>query len=84
MTFQEAVAKKAELNAINDALSNALQGFEKESNGMISQTVRDTPEFIEADTDFKKSFSELRAFNTWYLKAFKKEIQLARKNRFKK
>lgn len=37
----------------------------------------------QAKKEFDKAFAELRAFNGWYVKTFKKEIAADRKNKYK-
>lgn len=73
MTFEEAKKRKEELNDINTVHSNVLQGFEKNAMGLVSDETRATPEWQQAQKDFNQSFAELRKFNAWFVKEFKRK-----------
>lgn len=73
MNFEEAKIKKQELNSINEEHSRKLQQFESNSLGLVSDEIRETEEWKQAKQDFNNSFSELRAFNAWFVKEFRKK-----------
>lgn len=83
MTFEEAKTYKQELEKKNDIDSNLLQTFEKNELGMTPDHIRELPEWKKAKQTFEQSFAELRNFNKWFMKKFKKEYAAdRRKNRF--
>lgn len=84
MDYQEAKMRKQELEEINSEHSARLNTFDKNHLGMTPDHIRDTSEWKQAKKDFDQSFAELRNFNGWYVKTFKKEIQSDRRNRFAK
>lgn len=73
MSFEEAKIRKQELNNMVDMHSKALQQFEVNSMGLVPDDVRATPEYQKAQQDFNRSFAELRNFNTWFVKEFRKK-----------
>lgn len=73
MNFEEAKAHKEELDSINRKHSEVLQQFETNSIGLVPDNIRTTPEWKQAKQDFDHSFSELRKFNTWFVKEFRKK-----------
>lgn len=82
------VAKQAKIaleNAV-DVASFELKAFDKFGKtemGLTPDHVKAMPEWKAAKEAFDKAFSELQKFNGWYSKAFKKEIALERKNKYK-
>ena len=84
MTYEEAKVIKNQLEEKNNAYSKILQTFEKNEIGLTPDHIRELPEWKEANNEFKTSFAQLRKFNSWYVKTFKKEIQADRRNRYKK
>ena len=85
MTYEEAKAYADELMEINKIDSDNLKIFEeiygKDSMGLLPDHVRVLPEYKEAKRTFDKSFAELRNFNAWFTKIFKKEYMAERRNR---
>lgn len=79
MTFEEAKAAIAKVNAEVDAASAALQAFPKTgSMGLTPDHVKASPEWQAAKRLFDVQFSRLRSLNGWYVKAFKAEIRAER------
>lgn len=73
MNFEEAMARKKELDSINKKHSEALQHFETNSFGLVTDEIRATQEWRKAKQDFDNSFAELRKFNSWFVKEFRKK-----------
>jgi hypothetical protein len=85
MTYEEAKAYKQQLDEKSKIDSDLLNSFEKNSMGMTPDHIRETTEWKKAKQSSEKSFSELKNFNSWFMKNFKKEYAAdRRKNRFKK
>ena len=82
MNYQDAKVRKQELDEINNEHSDKLNTFEENSMGLTPDHIRETPEYQKAKQDFDRSFAELRNFNGWFVKTFKKEIQSDRRDRF--
>lgn len=73
MNLEEANAHKKELEKINRKHSEALQQFKTNSMGLVPDHIRATPEYQQAKQDFDRSFAELRNFNAWFVKEFRKK-----------
>jgi hypothetical protein len=84
MTFEEAKTHQQKLDEKCSIDSAKLNTFPKNEIGLTPDLVRETPDFQQAKKAFEKSFAELRNFNKWYSKEFKKELAAERKNRYKK
>jgi hypothetical protein len=52
--------------------------------GLVPDRIRETPEYQTVKKAVDKNFAELRNFNGWFVKTFKKEIQADRRNRYKR
>lgn len=86
MNFQEAKAYKTQLESLLDFADKRLKAFDsygKSAMGLTPDSVRAMPEWKEAKETFDIAFQNLRNFNAKYTKAFKKEIQEERKNKYK-
>lgn len=86
MNYQEAKAYKANLEAINDAASKALQAFDslgKSSMGMTPDHIKAIPEYQAAKKAYDISFNNLRNFNGQFMKVFKKEVKEEQRNKYK-
>lgn len=84
--FNVAKQSKAMLESALDDADKALKAFDqygKSEMGLTPDFVRAMPEWQQAKKEFDKAFAELRAFNGWYVKTFKKEIAADRKNKYK-
>lgn len=85
MNYEEAKVYKANLEAINDAASEALQAFDslgKSSMGMTPDDVKVMSEYQAAKKAYDVSFNNLRNFNGQFMKVFKKEVQADRKAKY--
>ena len=86
MTYEEAKIHKQTLENKNSHDSDILKKFEqygKSSMGLTPESVKILPEFQQAKQEFNKSFSELRNFNAYFTKTFKKEYAKERKYKLK-
>lgn len=82
MTYEEAKAYRKKLDEKNTADSDKLKSFDelgKTAMGLTPDHVRALPEWQEAKKAFDCSFSELRTFNSWFVKTFKKEYAADRR-----
>lgn len=83
MNYQEAKLHSEELNKICDTWGDKLNSFEKGEMGLTPDNIKALPEWQQAKKEFDKSFAELRKFNSYLVKTFKKELALERTNRRK-
>ena len=88
MNDQFTIAKQSK-KALEDCLDvadKALKAFDsygKSEMGMTPDHVKAMPEWQQAKKDFDLAFAQLRNFNGWYVKTFKKEIVQERKEKYK-
>ena len=73
MTYEEAKKQKQLLNEKVDLYSKKLNDFPTGKLGLVDESVRNSNEYIEVKNNYDKSFSELRNFNSWYVKEFRKK-----------
>jgi len=78
-TFEEAKEYKLELETTNIYYSNQLKSFENNAIGIVPDHIREQFEYKEAKKAYDHSFIELQNFNTRFIKTFKKEYALYRK-----
>lgn len=81
MEFQEALIIKKQIEDQVDIASNILRGFGRGSNGLIKESEKNKLEFITAKKNYDIAFAKLREINSFFLKKFKKEYLLYRKNK---
>lgn len=81
MTFTEAKALAATLDAEASRLGAILQAFPKGPMGLTPDAVRATAEWKLAKHQFDAAFAKLRNFNGAFTKAFAKEIREERRAR---
>lgn len=84
--FHIAKQSKTILENSLDAADKALKAFDqygKNQMGMTPDFVKAMPEWQQAKKEYNKAFAELRNFNGWYIKTFKKEISAERKEKYK-
>jgi hypothetical protein len=84
--FDTAKQSKIVLENALDVADKALKAFDqygKSAFGMTPDHVKAMPEWQQAKREFDRVFAELRNFNGWYMKTFKKEIKEERKNKYK-
>lgn len=82
--YEEAKKVKQGLDKRCDDIGKLFKQFRTNSMGLVEDDVRKTKEYKKIDAEYTKAFNELREFNSWYVKKFKKEIQEDRKNKYKK
>jgi len=88
MNTQFIIAKQSKkvLETALDVADKALKAFDsygKSEMGLTPDHVKAMPEWQQAKKDFDLAFAQLRNFNGWYMKAFKKEIAQERKEKYK-
>ena len=86
MNYLDAKIYKEALYAKNDKASEELQAFDKlgkSEMGMTPDHIKAMPEWKAAKRAFDVSFAELRAFNGWFMKTFKKEVKEEQRNKYK-
>ena len=84
--FHAAKQSKTMLENALDAADKALKVFDKYGKSEMGTTpdfVKEMPEWPQSKKEFDKAFAELRNFNGWYVKTFKKEITAERKEKYK-
>lgn len=84
--FNVTKQSKAVLESALDDADKALKAFDsygKTEMGLTPDFVKAMPEWQQAKNEFDKAFAELRTFNGWYMKTFKKEIAADHKNKYK-
>jgi hypothetical protein len=86
MTYEEAKLYRDEMEKRHKIDSDALKVFNKYriAMGIVPDHIREIPEYQTAKKAVDRNFAELRNFNGWFVKQFKKEIQADRRNRFAK
>jgi hypothetical protein len=86
MNYQEAKLYRDEMEKRHKIDSDKLKEFDQYriAMGIVPDHIRETPEYQILKKAVDKNFAELRNFNGWYVKTFKKEIQADRKNRYKR
>lgn len=87
MTFfdtdkQSKIVLENALDVADEALK-AFDSYGKSAFGLTPDHVKAMPEWQQAKREFDKAFAELRNFNGWYMKTFKKEIKEEHKNKYK-
>jgi hypothetical protein len=78
MTFAEAKVTAAAIETEVRAAEVALNAFPIGPMGLTPDAVKTAPEFRAAKLGFEKAFAKLRAFNSFYTKAFAKELRQER------
>lgn len=88
MTPQFIIAKqrKKAMETALDVAGKALKAFDsygKTEMGLTPDHVKAMPEWQQAKQEYDLAFTQLRDFNCWYVKTFKKEIAAERKEKYK-
>ena len=78
MTYEKAKETKDFLTKINDEHSQALHKFlelgeDEVLKGLPKKEIRESKEYQECVAKFNSSFKQLKEYNKWFLKNFKKE-----------
>lgn len=87
MNFEKAKEVKAKLEkfvAEDSAAIHEITKGHKLPNGLTPDHIKFSPEYRNAKSLYHRHFSDLRRFNQWYVKTFKKELAEERKNRLPK
>jgi hypothetical protein len=81
--YEKAKAKGGLLDAEVNAATTVLRMFPRTgAMGLVSDAVRDSPEYRAANARFKTAFEALRKFNSVFTKTFAKEIRAERSRRY--
>lgn len=72
-------AYKATLEASVKEHSTALQKFPKGAMGLTPDSVKKSPQWLRAKKEYDKAFIALRCFNSIFVKKYKKEMAMERK-----
>lgn len=83
MTFAEAKAMQDVLEAEWKAASRAFDIFSADELGLTPDDVKASPEWKRVRREYDKAFNELRNFNSWFTKTFKRELRDERRLREK-
>lgn len=85
MNYQDAKIIKDQLYATMDTTSDELNRLcapHKGAMGLTSDAYRATVEYQEAKRAFDVSFQQVRNFNEWFSRTFKKEMREDRRARY--
>ncbi len=85
MTYEEAKLYRDQMEERHKVDTVKLKEFDKHRNGMglIPDEIRESQEYRIIKSKCDRNFAELRKFNGWFVKTFKKEIRQERRERFK-
>lgn len=83
MNFTESKELKNKLENKCEEFSNVLRSFSGDKNtiGLLPDSVRLTPEYRFARKQYDEAFKALRSFNSIFVKKFKKELAQERKDK---
>ena len=81
MTFAQGKAIQASLEADVKNHSVTLWAFPRGAMGVTPDSVKATPEWQTAKRNYAVAFSKLRAFNSEFIKTFKRELTAERNAR---
>jgi hypothetical protein len=81
MTFEEAKQLRSKLETQVASTSEALQEFPKFANGLTPDRVRLGYDYRDAKCAYDLAFRQLRAFNFWFVRTFRKELLAERRAR---
>jgi hypothetical protein len=85
MNFETATRLRDTFEAQMHDAGAALKSVEGVGTGVMGLTpdsVKKSPEYVEAKRRFDWDFDNLRKFNTWYVKEFAKELRELRNKKF--
>jgi hypothetical protein len=75
MDYQQAKARKAELEAEQSRLGAILRAFPKCQMGLTPDHIRATPEWKTAKAESDAAFARLQKFNAYFVKRFATEYR---------
>lgn len=81
MTYIEAKARADALHEQYRRAGMVMDTFPKGPMGLTPDEVKATPAYRSARTECDRAFAELRNFNGWYTKTFRRERRLERTGR---
>ena len=81
MTYSEAKRSRDWHEANVRATNLVLDHFAKGALGLTPDEIKNTTAWREAKADYDCRFSQLRAFNQWFVKKYKRQIQAERRER---
>ena len=84
MTYEQAKLIQEDLNNKYNYHSDIMDKFPRGEMGLVDNEVRKSEEYQIAKSNLDKSFQELRQFNVYFMKAFKKEYTKERSERRKR
>lgn len=64
-----------------ERLSAALNQFPRMANGLTPGSVKASPEYRAAKRDYDATFQRLREFNSFFTRAYKRELRQERRSR---
>jgi hypothetical protein len=81
MNFEQASIMADKLNEDATAKGKVLEAFPRNPIGLVSDSIRLSPEYVTANKAYGEAFARLRSFNGFFTKQFKKELAEARARR---
>lgn len=81
MNYTEAKAKKKEIDEKVSQLGEVLRSYPKNESGLTPDEVKFSDAYRLDKARFNVAFEEQRQFNQAYVKQYKKELALERKNK---
>lgn len=85
LTFEQATQMRDTFDAQMRDASQALRAVEGVGSGAMGLTpdaIKASEAYQEAKRRFEWDFDNLRKFNAWYVKAFKRELAQARRKKY--
>lgn len=82
MNYQEAKARSDQLFEAAQDAGRLLAAYPRNDMGLVSDSVRLSPEYQAHKKASDKAFAEMRKFNALYVKAFKAEIRADRNAKY--
>ena len=82
MSYEEAKVEQDLLEEVSSATGNALRAFPRNSMGLVSDSVRATPEYRAAKAASDTAFASLQQFNLVFTKMFARELRAERASRY--
>ena len=79
MTYEEAKRIRDEIEGEGRKVGAILSAFPKGPMNLTPDAVKAAPEWREAKDRSEALFRKLRRFNTWFVKAYAKEIRAERR-----
>lgn len=74
MNYEEAKIIKSELETNVNIHSEIIEKFKTNDIGLVSNDIRISKEYQEANYNYEVAFKKLQEFNKYFIKTFKKRI----------